>query len=74
MVTVFYSVVVGDRSPVVSINIKHWSAKTWLETLLRYTRFMFSFKNTNQNMPDLKKIYTWDWIMSTILLVSDIRG
>lgn len=74
MVTVFYSVVVGDKSPVVSINIKNWSAKTWLETLLGYSRFMYSFENPNQNMPDLKNVSSWDGIISTILLIGDIRG
>ncbi len=74
MVTVIYSVVVGDRSPVVSINIEQWSTKTWLETLVRHARFMFNFEKDIQSIPDLQHLSTWDWIISITTLISDFRG
>lgn len=74
MVTIFYHVVVGDRSPLLSIDIHQWSPKTWLENLVRYARFAFNFEKHNNYLPDIHQLSAWDWIISITLLVSDIRG
>lgn len=74
MVTIFYHVVNGDRSPLLSIGIHQWSPKTWLENLVRYARFTFGFQKHSNDVPDINQLSVWDWIICTTLLISDIRG